>query len=110
MLILLGVLVAWTCGFSNWETFGRGIYEGITAGLPTFIFNHLEVIKELCDSNLGVSYSNTINEMSEEIIKTCKNIDKYLEKSDALITLAEKVSYEKEQQLLVESILNENNI
>lgn len=30
---------------SNWETFGRGIYEGMVVGLPTIILEKLECIK-----------------------------------------------------------------
>ena len=34
MLILLGVLVAWTCGFSNWETFGQYFFKYFFLSLP----------------------------------------------------------------------------
>lgn len=39
---------------SNWETFGRGIFEGASAGLPTFVFDVLQTVKRLSKGNEGI--------------------------------------------------------
>ena len=45
---------------SNWETFGRGIFEGIQSGLPTFVPSRLTVVKNICDNNPGVMFSENV--------------------------------------------------
>ena len=55
---------------SNWETFGRGIFEGIQSGLPTFVPSRLTVVKNICDNNPGVMFSENVEEMSRPVSYT----------------------------------------
>ena len=91
---------------SNWETFGRGIFEGISAGLPTFVLEHLEVVKEICADNIGVRYSKSYKEMASEIIHVCNDSELYLQMHNALKTIARTVSYKNEQQRLLKAIFD----
>lgn len=91
---------------SSWETFGRGIFEGASAGLPTIVFDVLKTVRELSDNNSGFCFTNSLSEMSEMIISLMQNVDKYQEMSAALSVISRKFSYKNEQNLLVQSIFS----
>ena len=91
---------------SNWETFGRGIFEGIQCGLPTFVPSRLIVVKNICQDNPGVTFSENIEEMSKQIQETCHNADLYNYKRQCLPIIAERVSYTRERKILTNIILN----
>ena len=90
---------------SNWETFGRGIYEGISSGLPTFVFSRLKAVKELCGSNLGVVFCNDLDEMKKSIEKISFSQENYNQARTQLYTIADKVSYQTEQKRLIHELL-----
>jgi len=92
---------------SNWETFGRGIFECVSSGLPTFVYKKLKVIENICGDNIGVMFSDDFIEMSNQIDAVIKNRDKYLLMRDSLKILRNNVSYKREQLLLINSIFNE---
>ena len=89
---------------SFWETFGRGIFEGACAGLPTFVFDMLETVKELSDNNCGFCFSKSVDEMADNIISTVTNKEIYQEMSRNLSIISHKFSYKNEQNLLLETI------
>lgn len=92
---------------SNWETFGRGIFEGISCGLPTFVFAKLTEVKLICHGNKGVCFVDSIKDMATEIERVIKSPSIYYQMSDSLKSLADKVSYEKEKTLLIKILLEE---
>ena len=91
---------------SSWETFGRGIFEGASAGLPTIVFDVLKTVKELSDKNKGIYFANSLSDMSEMIVRLIRNPDKYREMSDALSIISKKFSYKSEQNLLMQAIFS----
>ena len=91
---------------SSWETFGRGIFEGASAGLPTIVFDNLKTVMELSDNNKGFYFAASIEEMAKIITELADNIYKYQEMSDALSVISRKFSYKNEQNLLMQSILS----
>ena len=91
---------------SSWETFGRGIFEGASAGLPTIVFDMLKTVKKLSDNNEGFYFAHSLTEMSEMIIKLMQDVDKYQEMSTALSIISRKFSYKNEQNLLMQSIFS----
>lgn len=91
---------------SSWETFGRGIFEGASAGLPTIVFDVLKTVRELSDHNSGFCFTHTLSEMSEMIISLLRDMDKYQEMSAALSVISRKFSYKNEQNLLMQSIFS----
>ena len=90
---------------SNWETFGRGIYEGIASELPTFAYQRLTGVRQFCDDNIGVTFVENHIEMALEIRKVLNNPQLYRQKVSALRPLKEKVSIKHEEQLLLNAIL-----
>lgn len=90
---------------SKWETFGRGIYEGISSGLPTFVFSRLKAVKELCGSNLGVVFCNDLDDMKKSIEKISFSQENYNQARTQLYTIADKVSYQTEQKCLINELL-----
>ena len=91
---------------SSWETFGRGIFEGASAGLPTIAFDNLKTVMELSDNNKGFYFADSIEEMAKIITELVDNTYKYQEMSDALSVISRKFSYKNEQNLLMQSILS----
>ena len=91
---------------SNWETFGRGIYEGITSGLPTFLLSSLECTKTICDNNPGVIYCRDISDMSDQIASLINNPLKVEIMRKGLDEIRNKVSYGAESQNLLNCILS----
>ena len=89
---------------SSWETFGRGIFEGASAGLPTFVFDKLETVKELTNNNYGFCFSRSVDEMASNIVATVKNKEIYNRMSKSLSEIFKKFSYKTEQNLLLEAI------
>lgn len=93
---------------SNWETFGRGIFEGIASGLPTFVYSRLTGIKDICQDCEGVTYSKNAEEMANNIITTISSRDIYDRKVNSLSNIANKVSYKNEQKNLLTAILQQH--
>lgn len=62
---------------SRWETFGRGIYEGMVFGLPTLITNKIECVIQA--DNLGIypCIVNSLEEMAETIMELVYDDRKY---------------------------------
>ncbi len=90
---------------SNWETFGRGIFEGISSGIPTFVYSHLKGIKNICDGCEGVSFAADADDMVQNIISSLVDREQYKKMSLSLRTIANKVSYVKERNKLLKAIL-----
>lgn len=90
---------------SNWETFGRGIYEGIASGLPTFVPKHLKVIRELCDGNPGVVLCDGIEDMASKIFQVVNHPDVLEIMKHHLPEIASKVDYFNERHNLLKEIL-----
>lgn len=91
---------------SKWETFGRGIFEGASAGLPTFVFEELSTVKDLCENNYGICFCKNVNDMVENIISCINNKNDYKLRSASLEKLSKKFSFYTEQKLLRYEILN----
>ncbi len=91
---------------SNWETFGRGIFEGVSCGLPTLVFSKLIGVRKICNDNMGVCFVNTSEEMAIEIERIIKSPEIYLQMSDSLKSLANEVSSEREKDRLIDILLN----
>ena len=91
---------------SHWETFGRGIYEGISAGLPTFLLTTLECTKTICGENLGVVYCNDITDMAKKIALITNNPLEVGRMRQGLNEIRNKVSYVAESQHLLNYILS----
>lgn len=90
---------------SNWETFGRGIFEGISTALPTIVFNKLTEVKVICNNNPGVIFVENVIEMASKIIELINNPQKYSSMKNSLISLRKIVSYQKEAENLRSLIL-----
>lgn len=90
---------------SNWETFGRGIFEGIAAGLPTFVPSHLKCIRDICKDNIGVVFCDSDTMMALEIIKLIDQPEEYPIRKASLLHIAEQVSFYTERRKLIAEIL-----
>lgn len=91
---------------SSWETFGRGIFEGASAGLPTFAFDILETVKELSEGNGGFYFASSVQDMAEKIAEVTHDQEQYQFMSEQIRTIIPKFSYKNEQNLLMEKIFS----
>lgn len=66
---------------SKWETFGRGIYEGMAAGLPTVVYDNLECINN--SGNIGVKpiIVSNYSEMASKILSLIDSKSLYTQES-----------------------------
>ncbi|MBR6660612.1 MAG: glycosyltransferase family 4 protein [Bacteroidales bacterium] len=92
---------------SNWETFGRGIFEGVSCGLPTFVYSKLTAVRKICEGNQGIRFVNNTEEMATEIECVLNSPKKYLLMSDSLKVLANAVSSEREKNKLISILLKD---
>ncbi len=90
---------------ANWETFGRGIFEGISAGLPTLVSKKLLAVKDIVGENAGVFFLDSVRDFVD-CISQLKDNSKYQVASQSVYKIISKVSYKQEQKMLVHSILN----
>lgn len=91
---------------STWETFGRGIFEGMAAGLPTFVLDKLANVKNLCEDNRGICFSGSVREMAQAIFELVRNATEYKLKSDLAAQVAEKFSCCIERKALRKEIFS----
>lgn len=89
---------------SSWETFGRGIFEGAAAGLPSFVFDVLETVKNLSHNNKGFYFASSVEDMAKAILSVVSDKEKYSRMSEALATISNSFSYKNEQNRLLETI------
>ena len=66
---------------SKWETFGRGIYEGMAYGLPTIVLDSLECVSGATNIGVYPIITDGIDHMAEEIIDLCNDENRYLHES-----------------------------
>lgn len=94
---------------SNWETFGRGIFEGIASGIPTFIYSRLKSVHEIIEENEGVYFAEDSDDMANAIVAVYNNQQLYSKMAISLVTLADVISYKRERELLQKAILLSEN-
>lgn len=66
---------------SRWETFGRGVYEGIVSGLPTVVTGKLECVTDADNIGIYPCVVNSLDEMADTIIDLFFDEAKYEEES-----------------------------
>ena len=82
---------------SNLETFGRCVFEGMYAGLPTVVFDVLTCVREFVDHGQGICFANDELEFSQSIIKLVENENFYIEQSKRAIKSTDFISQETEK-------------
>ncbi len=78
------------------ETFGRGIYEGLMKGLPTVAYNRIECLWGNLKNGEGIiGVNNTPDLLSEEILKLVRDSAYYDMMSRAALSYTDDFSEEK---------------
>lgn len=88
---------------SQWETFGRGIIEGLASGLPTVVLNKLECLNGLLPSESGLLYANDIVEMATIIHKLCIDAAFYKLQSVRTINVKTLFSIDKLRERILDA-------
>jgi glycosyltransferase involved in cell wall biosynthesis len=90
---------------SNWETFGRGIFEGMAGGLPTVAFSHLECVKQYVNDGCGINFVNSHSDFLKALIKLCKNTEYYKKQSKKAYLSVEYLSEANERKKLIKELI-----
>ena len=90
---------------SRWETFGRGIFEGFVAGLPSVLSDSLRVVKKYAQGNAGVFFLSSEQEMAECIYKLYTTPDMFHKASQEVLKIGTRVSYYVERERLLMELL-----
>ncbi len=90
---------------SSWETFGRGIFEGLCAGLPTLVFDNIDCLTEYTEKDNGIFYVKDVKDMTEQVYNLCTDSGLYQEQSIKAVKNKERFTVNKQKQMLIEEIL-----
>lgn len=90
---------------SHWETFGRGIFECMTAGIPCVLSDELEVIKSYATGVNHIVFFHNLPEMANAIRHLISYPEAYYEASEASLFVSGKVSYNMEREQLVTELI-----
>lgn len=104
---IVDVLASHTFGISTsrWETFGRGIFECLSSGLPTVLSDSLKTVHENLKGNLGAIFCSTPLQMAGVIRDLFENQKKYRHASIEASRVAMRFSTRVESERLLYSIL-----
>ncbi len=89
---------------SRWETFGRGIIEGLVGGLPTVVLHKLDCLKQIIPHDSGLMYAYDINTMADMIFRLCRDSDFYRLQSLRTSAVSELFSVGNQKRMLAELI------
>ena len=90
---------------SNWETYGRGIFEGMAGGLPTVIFDHLECVKQYVTDGEGISFVLNHEAFLSKLIELCAAPDYYSVQARKAIRSVDYLSEAHEKERLIKELL-----
>lgn len=90
---------------SLWETFGRGIFECMTSGLPCVLSNKLKVIKGYADNENNIIFCSDLYEMADSIRHLILCPEAYNAASETSLNVSSKVSYYMEREQLVTELV-----
>ena len=90
---------------SNWETYGRGIFEGMAGGLPTVVFDHLECVKQYVTDGEGISFVLNHEAFLSKLIELCTAHDYYSVQARKAIRSVDYLSEAHEQKRLIRELL-----
>lgn len=62
---------------SRWETFGRGIFEGLASGVPTVVLKRIENLEKMMPANMLPIRCEDLDVMSEAICSLMKDSEMY---------------------------------
>lgn len=87
---------------SQWETFGRGIIEGLASGLPTVVLNKLECLNGLLPTESGLLYATDIESMAAIIYKLCIDDAFYKLQSERTVNVKALFSIDKQREHILD--------
>ena len=89
---------------SEWETFGRGIYEGMMSNIPTIVLNTVRNVVENAELGVIPIVVDDIEEMSEVIIKLSNNKTEYDREIERYKPLKNKMSMSYHAKIVEEIV------
>lgn len=90
---------------SKWETFGRGIFEGVCAGLPTVVYDKLSAVRAIAGGNGGIVFASDEEDMISKIGALYFDASRYEQVSAETRNTRGAVSYRQERERLYTAIM-----
>ncbi len=90
---------------SNWETYGRGIYEGMAGALPTVVYDRLECVKQNVQNGKGIRFVRDHNEFLSELMLLYDDPVYYRKQAEEAVKSVEYLSEEYEKKRLVKELI-----
>lgn len=91
---------------SRWETFGRGIFEGLCSGLPSVVYDNIDCLVEYVNENNGITYVDNLKTMVDAVYELCTISSFYKSESQKAIENSIRFSLKNQKHLLLKEILN----
>lgn len=89
---------------SNFETFGRCVFEGMYGGLPTVVFDKLTCVKEFVKQGEGIVFATDENDFYQAMISLLTDENKYVRFSNEAIEATKFISFETEKETLLRAL------
>ena len=90
---------------SLWETFGRGIFEGMAAGLPTVIMQRISSVADFPDHLRPITVQS-LHEMKSVILRLCSDRKFFSVESLRGLGVNKYLSFDRIQEILRGIILH----
>lgn len=90
---------------SNWETYGRGIYEGMAGALPTVVYDRLECVRQYVRNGKGIRFVKDRDGFLSELMLLCDAPLYYKKQAEAAVKSVEYLSEENEKKRLIEELI-----
>lgn len=91
---------------SRWETFGRGVFEGLYAGLPSVVYDNINCFSEYTDTSSGICFVENLQTFAEKIYELCSHSTFYKTQSQNAIDNSSQFSIEKQKERILEVVFS----
>lgn len=90
---------------SNWETYGRGIFEGMAGGLPTVVYDRLSCVKQYLTDGNGIRFVTSHEMFLSELRALVTDETHYAEQAARACSAVAELSAAREKTRLTEELL-----
>jgi len=91
---------------SNWETYGRGIFEGMAGVLPTVVYDRLECVKQYLKDGAGIRFVPNHKVFLSELKRLCEDRNYYIAMARLAMQSVEHLSETHEKDRLLNALFN----
>lgn len=90
---------------SNWETYGRGVFEGMAGALPTVVYDRLDCVAQYVKNGIGIFFVKTRDEFLDTLRTLACDGDFYRQQALLACDAVKNLSSRQENLRLLEELL-----